>query len=107
MTSANVDMSDLINENPSVRGLIETVWFSCFGQLPTEKDYRTWEYEASQLNQTEFVKKLVYECTHSDLCRKKGNPIHYNPFVSAELPEPSNHETEFIPEPEEGGVLPT
>ncbi|HAJ96669.1 MAG TPA: glycosyltransferase [Ruminococcus sp.] len=107
MTSANVDMTDLLNQNYSARGLIEAVWLSCFGKLPDENDYSVWEMQASELNKTEFVKKLVYECTHADLCRNRGNEIHYNPFVSAELPEPSNHETEFIPEPEEGGALPT
>ncbi len=105
MTSATVDMTDLLNQNYSVRGLIESVWFSCFGQLPTEEDYTTWEFEASQMNRTEFVKKLVYECTHADLCKEKGMEIRFNPFVSAELPV-ENHESEFIPEPEEGGVLP-
>ncbi|MBQ4464434.1 MAG: glycosyltransferase [Oscillospiraceae bacterium] len=92
-TSEIADVTELLNQNYSVRGLIEAVYLSCFNRLPDAQGYAHWEEQAQKMTRTEFVKSLLSSAVSSE--NRGGMRVKYDPFTEG-----------FLPEPEEGGAAP-
>lgn len=87
------DLTELLNQNYSVRGLIEAVYLSCFNRLPDAEGYAHWEAQAAKLSRTEFVRELIASAVHSP--QRGAMRVKFDPFAP-----------EAVLTPEEGGAAP-
>ncbi len=84
-TAETADVTTLLNQNYSVRGIIEAVYLSCCNRLPDPESYAKWEEQARQLSRTEFVKALVSAVVNGG--QRGGMRVQYDPFAAAVLPD--------------------
>ncbi len=92
-TAQTVDLTELLNRNYSVRGMIEAVYLSCLNALPDKDALTHWEAQAQILTRTEFVKALISSVVSAP--QRGMMRVTFDPFPTAVLPES-----------EEGGAAP-
>ena len=83
-TAEMADLTALLNENLSVRGMIEAVYLSCFNRLPDAEGYAHWEAQAQQMERTDFLRTLISSAVNAE--NRNGMRIRFNPFTTAALP---------------------